>query len=81
MDRRGMMHAAYHDPSLRRHAVTESRDLKRQREALAAQKAALERSLMEVNANIEAVDSKKRRTRSQSLLKFEVRCRARDRAH
>ena len=74
MDRRGTMHAVYHDPGLRRHAVSESRALKRQRESLAAQKAALERSLAEINANIEAVDSKKRRTRSQSLLKFEVRC-------
>ena len=65
------MHAAYHDNGLRRHAVSESRALKRQRESLEAKRAALEQSLKEINANLEEVDNKKRRTRSQSLLKFE----------
>lgn len=71
MDRRGTLHAVYHEPALRRHAVSESRALKRQRETLEAKKAELEKSLAAVKDSIKEVDSKKRRTRSHSLLTFE----------
>ena len=64
------MHAVY-DTGLRRTAVSESRALKRQRETLEDKRDKLQAALAEVNANLEVVQDKKRRTRSQTLATFE----------